>query len=258
MAHTFGRPAYIGARRGAVKIGLLVTGLLAWGVIEVVLTMQGQYLSAFFGFLVGMAILIALAPRVGRLARDAGRHFRELKRADGGMLVDRELSTLPRTYAIFTDMNWNLGGSGAPDSVGHVVVGPTGVFAVRIERRRQSGPAVSSGTSNIDSAEQVARSMREALAHWSGGELSSVPVEAIIVYTAGGAIMEHPRTSDVRTVRSFELSRAIMQDRRRDLLTSKQVYWISRALYGRMESRDQIAYGSELEALGALSKAAWV
>jgi Nuclease-related domain len=205
---------------------------------------------------------IALAPAdiVGVLLGRSARGSRSRERhAEGERRAAAILARLPETYVVFNDFAPAPGHClPAKWRIDHVVIGPSGVFAIETEcsDERRVGPAsVSRSTlSQVRSVQRHAAEFRDALSEWSCGSFGDVFVKPMLVYAHDNAYIEKLQEGPVKVIPLKWLATEVTE-RSFEQLTPDRVYRIAHALFEQLPETLQQASQPELDRLGAIAHA---
>lgn len=179
-----------------------------------------------------------------------------MRGAEGERRVGEVLSQLPDEYVVFHDFRPTDGNGGLrPWNVDHIVVGPSGVFVVETKMYSHSRVLPSEIDQNTRrNVRQVTRSaieLKDKLRIWSGGALSNVFVEAVLVYAQDKAFVEKTREGATQVIPLAFLLKDVLQRSKREL-TQEQVYRVARAMTPLLRESDRYGYSDELARLDRL------
>ncbi len=193
------------------------------------------------------------------LGRTGQRGRTRQQRADGERRAAAALAQLPETYVVFNDFSPTTGhGLPAKWRIDHLVIGPSGVFAIETEclvGRRVDPARVSRETAaHVKSVQRRANEFRDALGLWSCGSFADVFVKPILVYAHDRAYVEKLQEGPVKVIPLRWLATEVTE-RTFEQLTPDQVYRIAHALFDQLPDTVQQASQPELDRLGALAHA---
>ncbi len=193
------------------------------------------------------------------LGRAEGRGRTRGRQAEGERRAAALLARLPETYVVFNDFA-PAAGHGLPAKwrIDHVVIGPSGVFAIETEcsaERRVEPASVSRNTSlHVRSVQRRAVEFRHALAAWSSGSLGDLFVKPMLVYAQDNAYVEKLQEGPVKVIPLKWLTTEVTE-RTFEQLTPDQVYRIANALFEQLPDTLQQASQPELDRLGSIARA---
>jgi hypothetical protein len=169
------------------------------------------------------------------------------------------LAELPETFVVFNDFAPESGhGLPAKWHIDHVVIGPSGVFAIETEcaAERRVHPAASNRSTalQVKSVQHRAADFREALSQWSHGSLGEVFVKPMLVYAQDNAYVEKLQEGPVKVIPLKWLSTEVTE-RTFEQLTPDKVYRIAHALFDRLPEALRDSSQPELDRLGAIADA---
>lgn len=165
-----------------------------------------------------------------------------LRGSEGEHRTAGVLDRLPDDYVVFHAVCFqDVRESENPWNIDHVVVGPTGVFVIETKnysRARMGSVASDKGVRHdVEQVRRNSRDLKARLITWSGGKLSHVWVEAVLVYTQDGAWTEKLKegTTDVIPLRMIEEQ---ILHRRGRALDAESIFSIARVLF--RQCRDDV------------------
>jgi hypothetical protein len=169
------------------------------------------------------------------------------------------LAQLPESYVVFNDFRPTTGpGLPARWSVDHVVIGPSGVFAIHTAHAPDSSiaPAATSRRTAADvrSVQQQATQFRAALGEWSCGSFGEVFVKPVLVYAQDDAFVEKLQEGPVKVIPLKWLATEVTE-RTFEQLSPDQVYRIAYALFEQLPLTLQHSAQEQLDRLGVLARA---
>lgn len=203
-----------------------------------------------------------LAEFVASLLRPAEPRGRnDARHQEGLRLTASVLATLPQTYVVFNDFRpprLQHGRSGW--LIDHVVIGPSGVFAIQSELsiERLIAPAAESRTTAqfVRTVQHRAAEFREALTEWSCASLGDVFVKPMLVFANDGVYVEKLQEGPVKVIPLRWLTTEVTE-RTFEQLTPDQVYRIAHALFEQLPENVQRTSQPELDRLGVIA-GAWL
>lgn len=266
MARTIGTPGESAALEGLLRVGfiggayaLIVLPLSIWALRDL------SAKAGILGFMLGIG---ALAFTLRWRRKDVGfamEVLREggnfLKGARGEILVHQALQALPDEYIAFNDFHPLDSASGRPArwNVDHIVIGPTGVFVLDAKFYRnpkvQCAARSSFSARNVKQVQRNAMDLKNGLIGWSAGDLKSLFVVPIVVYTQPDAHVECLREGSVRTIPLRLLVNEI-RSHAESAIDQEKAGRIARVLYAQIGSDLQYSFKAEMDAYGELAKKA--
>lgn len=184
--------------------------------------------------------------------RTSGSWF---KGAEGERRVGNCLSRLSDEYVVFNDFTpRDAQGNFRPWNVDHIVIGPTGVFV--IETKNYTSTRVEPVQTSPRTADDVAQASKNAmdlkkkLELWSGGRLSNVFVEAVLVFAQDHAHVENLREGTTNVLPLRLLLRNILHRGKGDV-SQFEAYRVARVIAQELSSRRRRHYAERIQELDA-------
>lgn len=225
------------------KLFILMTFLIA-GVGGLLMGLYVRHLfgnpwhfTAFFALFLAFAWLTRRigAPWLERLVEE-GINYR--KGAEGERLTADALSSLPDTYSVFHDLTHTR----IFGNIDHIVVGPTGVFAIETKKWIGSVTLSGHGTLTLDGKHDKTRHAKAILGRAANlkqkiealADISTF-VQAVMVFPTA-SVQVAPQTSSALAVRRVDLIEAYLtQPHPQRALTPQQVETVTRRLVSLFE-----------------------
>ena len=169
------------------------------------------------------------------------------------------LATLPETYVVFNGFRPVSGPrSSVKWGVDHVVIGPSGVFAIGVGspvERRVLPASVSRATEvEVLGIQRHAAEFRHALTEWSRGTFGDVFVKPVLVYAQDRAYVEKLQEGPVKVIPLRWLITEVTE-RTFEQLTPDHVFRIAQCLFEQLPVTVQRASKPELDRLGVIAQA---
>lgn len=255
MARVVGYP---GSREATIGIRYVlmvaIGGLLAVGLLWHLATVSPAVVVA-----AGTLIALLVACRLDRSRPDKVfnalvKAMAYLRGSEGERRTAEVLDGLPDDYVVFHSLCFRDAAEGQLRwNIDHVVVGPTGVFA--IETKNYSSARVGSAEtdnrvrSDVAQVRRNAKDLKRRLKTWSGGKLSDVWVEAVLVYTQDGA-----RTANLREGTTDVIPLRLLRDqvlcRRGRELDPRSAFSVAQVLFDQYPHDVQAKHHHVLRAAG--------
>jgi len=261
MARVIGSPGYGATIEGVFAYAEpVVVGLFMLPFLSAAIVFGPHDLRVVIG--VGGGLLIGGVLNAKGIAQTfknvhGGRHW--LKGAVGEKRVAQELAKLPEEYVVFHDFSWrDSDGNRAEWNIDHIVLGPNGVFV--IETKNYARRVVRSAQDDqytrkaVGQVERNARQFKDKLKLWSRGDLSSVFVEALLVYAQDGAWVDKTRERYTRVVPASRVTIEILGRNKQDV-SREQAYAIARVLWNQLSPAERLEFESVWDEVRADSKA---
>ncbi len=205
-----------------------------------------------------------IALRPGDLLRvllGSGAQRESIRHGDGEAerRTARVLGNLPENYVVFNGFRpLERGGVPAKWWIDHVVIGPSGIFAIETEcfgEHHVSPAALNRATAHsVRSIQRRSIDFKEALSRWSCGSFDEIFIKPMLVYAHENAYVEKLQEGAVKVIPLRWLATEVTE-RTFEQLTPDQVYRVAHTLFDQLPESLQQTARPELDRLGLIAHA---